>query len=403
MRTLHSRQFSLAPVASLALLVAACGSNKNGVVPDSGFHMGPDGSVIGPDGQVIRPHEDGGGGGGHRDGSIILQGTDGGGGGPGADGSCGSVTQQAGKLPVDIVLVIETSFSMQFDNKWSTLSAALQTFVSDPASSSLDLGIQFFPLRQLCEPSAYEALAVPVGPQPMVAPMIASAITVRKNLPTNEGSGLFGATPTVQVLQGIVEYLQANTQPGHKPVIVFATDGVPDFSCIAPPDGGLPNSLTNAEAVAAAAYGANPSIPLFVIGVGSQLTALNALAAAGGTTSATLIAVGADAGNQEQAFITALNAIRAQTIPCQFTLPTGTTIIPSETNVTYTSGSGAVTDYVYVGSAASCSMAPNDGWYFDNPTAPTQVILCSGACSVVTSDPGAAVNVVLGCPTNDLK
>ena len=392
-----------------SLPLRACGSSKgtpsvytDGGGTGEGGHggTGPDGSAGKGDGGS-GSHRDGSGGTGH-DGGIVLMTTDGGS-GPPPDGACGSVTKQAGKLPVDLVLVIETSFSMQFDNKWSTLSAALEDFVTAPASAGLDFGIQFFPLRQLCEPAAYQALAVPVGPQPMVAPLIQSAINERLTLPTNEGSGLFGATPTVQVLQGIIAYLQANAQPGHKPVIVMATDGVPDFSCIDTPDGGVANSLTNAEAIAAAAYAATPSIPIFIIGVGSDLTPLNALAAAGGTGSATLIAVGADAGNQEQGFINALNAIRQQSIPCDFTLPTGTTINAGTTNVTYTTGGGMVSNDVYVTSAAGCIMAPDNGWYFDNATAPTEVILCSGACAVVKGDPGAQINVVLGCPTDIAK
>ncbi len=247
---------------------------------------GPDGGGNGvSDGGGSGRRDGRGGGGGNGDSGIVLMSSDSGMMVIG-DGGCGSVTKQAGKIPVDIVLVVQTSFSMQFDNKWTTLSAALVNFVNDPASSDLDLGMQFFPLRLLCEPSAYEALAVPVGPQPMAAPMIQAAIEARATLPTTEGSGMFGATPTVQVLEGIIAYLQANTQPGHKPVIVMATDGVPDLSCIDSPDGAVPNSLANAETIAAAAFAANPSIPLFVIGVGSQLTPLNQLAAAGGTTSA---------------------------------------------------------------------------------------------------------------------
>jgi hypothetical protein len=291
---------------------------------------------------------------------------------------------------------------MQFDNKWTTLSAAVNSFVSDPASDGLDLGIQFFPLRELCVPAAYEALAVPVSEQTTSGPLITAALQARKNLPTNEGSGLFGGTPIVQVLQGIIAYLQTNVQPGHKPVIVLATDGIPDISCIDTPDGGTSNSLPNAEAIAAAALSGTPSIPLFVIGVGSDLTPLNGLAAAGGTTSATLVQVGADAGNQEQAFINALNAIRQQAVPCNFALPSGA-IDPGATNVTYTSGAGVTTNEVYVGNASGCSKDPSTGWYFDNPTDPKQVILCAGACNLAKSDPGASVDVVLGCPTMMIK
>ena len=313
--------------------------------------------------------------------------------GPSGDAACGTVKKQAQQIPVDLVFGIDTSFSMDFENKWTSLSAALDSFVDDPASSGLNLGIQFFPLRDTCVVSAYEDLAVPLGPQATVAPAIRAAI---------EGKRMAGGTPTVQLLQGLVAYVQANAKPGIKPIIVLATDGVPDATCLSTPDGGTPNSLANAEMVAASAFGGTPSIPTFVIGVGSDLTALNALAAAGGTTSATLVNVANDAGNAEQAFIDALNAIRQQAVPCNFALPSGS-IDPTLTNVVYTPGTGPEQTFVYVGTAANCSKAPSDGWYFDNPTQPTQVILCSGACNVVKADPSAEVDVELGCPRQSLK
>ena len=356
--------------AALAALVAACGTNA-ATVEDGGKSDAKNDAS-----------------GSHDSKTGPLRGHEGGGDGAGAADACPSVKKQAQKVPLDLVLAIDNSFSMQFENKWTNLSAALDAFVDDPASAGLDFGIQFFPLRQLCAAGAYQALTVPVGPQATVAPLIKAAIAARK---------MSGGTPTVPVLQGLVAYLQANVEPGHKPVIVMATDGVPDFSCAATPDGGMQNSLTNAEAVAAAAFAGTPSIPLFVIGVGSDLTPLNGLAAAGGTGAATLINVGADAGNPEQAFIQALNAIRQQAIPCNFALPTGG-VDPTATNVAYTSGSGTTTNEMYVGSETSCTKAPTDGWYFDNPTMPTQVILCSGACAIVKADPGAEVDVFLGCP-----
>ena len=324
-------------------------------------------------------------------GTIILMGGDS---SVTGDAACGAVKKQAQKLPVDLVLGIDTSFSMDFESKWTNLSAALETFVSDPASSGLDLGIQFFPLRDTCVVSAYENLAVPLGPQTTVAPLIKAAI---------QGKRMAGGTPTVPVLEGLVAYLQANTTAGFKPVIVLATDGVPDSTCLTAPDGGLSNSLANAETVAMNAFHGTPSIPTFIIGVGSDLTALNALAAAGGTGSATIINVGPDASNPEQAFIDALNAIRQQALPCEFAIPAGTMVDPALTNVDYTPATGPSQTFVYVGSADQCSMAPSNGWYFDDPMTPTQVILCMGACNVVKADPGATIDVVLGCPRNNLK
>jgi len=381
-------------IVTLALLVGACGSSsKTGSGNSDGGSSDEGGSSFHLDGGHHDATKGDGAGGTGNDAQMLIVG-DGGGGGPLGDAACGTTREQAQKLPVDIVLGIDTSFSMDFESKWTNLSAAIDSFVSDPASAGLDLGIQFFPLHDTCDVSAYEALAVPVGPATTNAPLIMQAIA---------GTRPAGGTPTVQLLQGLVEYLTLNTTPGFKPVIVLATDGVPDSTCLAVPDGGTPNSLANAEAIAAAAFQGTPSIPIFVIGVGSDLTALNALAAAGGTGSATLIDVGADAGNSTQAFINALNAIRQQAIPCQFAIPAAAAVDPSLTNVEYTPSSGATQLFDYVGSAANCSSAPTTGWYFDNPMMPTQVILCSGACSVVKSDPGAQVNVVLGCPRTNAK
>ena len=67
-------------------------------------------------------------------------------------------------------------------------------------------------------------------------------------------------------------------------------DGIPDDTC---PAGSMPNTLENAIAVAAAAKSGNPSIATFVIGVGSELTALNAISQAGGTGDAILVDTGA--------------------------------------------------------------------------------------------------------------
>lgn len=58
-------------------------------------------------------------------------------------------------------------------------------------------------------------------------------------------------------------------------------------------------------------------MPTFVIGVGTELTSLNQIAAAGGTGQAYLVDTG---GNVTQQFIDALNAVRA-TGQCRYQIP----------------------------------------------------------------------------------
>jgi hypothetical protein len=290
-----------------------------------------------------------------------------------------------------MVIGQDTSFSMDFDDKWTNVKAALESFVTNPSYADLSVGLQFFPIRKQCSVPDYEALAVALGPEGQVSTPITQALDAQM---------MAGGTPTVPLLQGLIAYLQAHPNPAHKPVIVLATDGVPDDACISPVDGETPNTLANAIAVTAAAYAATPSISTFVIGVGSELGALDGIAQAGGTGQATLVDTG---GNAQQQFLAALDAARRTAIPCDFAIPQGSGVDPSETNVVYAPVGAPQQQFVFVGDATSCAKASTNGWYFDDPNAPTKVILCDAACDMVKSDDRGQVNVVFGCPRLDVR
>src|SRR5205085_2259456 len=108
---------------------------------------------------------------------------------------------------------------------------------------------------------------------------------------------------------------QAAAKPDHKVVLVVATDGIPDDSCIAPTDGGMTNSLANAVSLVGTAANSEPKLPVFVIGVGSELTALNQISQAGGTGDALLVDT---AQNIEAAFTNALHTIRKTALTCEY-------------------------------------------------------------------------------------
>jgi hypothetical protein len=332
---------------------------------------------------------DGGADSGTSSGGPMFQTGDGGGTTDG--GGCASVSKMAEKIPLDMVIGLDTSFSMDFDDKWTNVKAALGSFVTNPAYADLSIGLQFFPIRKQCSVPDYQALAVSLGPEAQVSAPITQALDAQM---------MSGGTPTVPLLQGLVAYLQAHPNPAHKPVIVLATDGVPDDACISPVAGETPNSLDNAIAVAAAAFAATPSIPTFVIGVGSDLTALNGIAQAGGTGQATLVDTG---GNAQQQFLSALDAARRTAIPCDFAIPDQNGVDPAQTNVVYDPAGAGPQQFVFVGDSTDCAKAASNGWYFDNATAPTKVILCDAACDMVKADDRGQVNVVFGCPRISVK
>ena len=54
----------------------------------------------------------------------------------------------------------------------------------------------------------------------------------------------------------------------------------------------------------------------------------------------------------------------------------------------------------HVQSPADC--AANGGWYYDDNTNPTQVLVCPSTCTAIQSDPNAKVDVLFGCQTIDV-
>lgn len=322
--------------------------------------------------------------------SGVLGGGGDGGTSGGINGACATASKKAEKVPLDMVIGLDTSFSMDFDDKWTNVRAALKSFAKNPAYSELGIGLQFFPIRKICSVADYATPAVALQLQPQAAASIIAALDAQQ---------MADGTPMVPLLQGLSQYLKANAKPDRKPVIVLATDGVPDSTCLGATGGGLSNTLENAVAVATEAKSATPSITTFVIGVGGELSALDAIAKAGGTDKATLVDTG---GNTEQLFLKALDQIRKQAIPCDYTIPDKVED-PTKTNVTYTPASGGAVQFVFVGNAEGCAKAPTNGWYFDDEKAPKKVVLCAQACDAVKQDDNGRVDVVFGCPRLEVR
>lgn len=136
-------------------LVVACGSSN-----DSTFFDGADGGdgTSSSSGSSSGESTSGGFGG---DGGASSSGGNGGDAGLNA---CATDTQQAKLAPLDLLVMQDTSGSMfQFTSgntsKWDAIKQALGTFMSDPGSAGLGIGIQFFPLFQNNVPNSCSSTA----------------------------------------------------------------------------------------------------------------------------------------------------------------------------------------------------------------------------------------------------
>ncbi len=276
-------------------------------------------------------------------------------------------------------------------SKWESIKQALSTFVGDPASAGIGVGIQYFPKvikgnfftgdSYSCTISDYSKAEVGIAALPGVGPAIAQSIA-------NHGPD--GNTPTAAALSGAIIYAQnwAKQNPTHTVVVAFATDGEPTLCD--------PQDIPSIANIAKNGANGSPKVLTFVIGVGSSLGSLNAIAAGGGTGQAFVVDTN---GNVVTQFGAALKAIQGKALGCQYAIPVPTNGQPvdfSKVNVQTAVGGGAPQTLPYVADEAKCDPATG-GWHYDDPVAPTKILLCAQTCKTVTADTAAQVDIMLGC------
>jgi hypothetical protein len=318
------------------------------------------------------------------------------------DATCAETIVEAELTPLDMYIMTDKSSSMS-GARWTNVITAIKGFVDDGASAGIGVGLQYFPVLpagytntcsgdaqcgsygpcwsnwcRACATTHYSTPAVGIATLPGGAGAIKSSL---------DSTTPFGGTPTGPALTGAIQYATswANSHPGHTVVVVLATDGDP-YSC-------TPSTIPEISAIAAAGRTQTPSILTFVIGVGSSLTNMNSIAAAGGTNQAYLVDTG---GNVTQQFIAALNDIREKSLGCEYQMPkTDAGVIdPLMVQMTFTPGSGTPRNIPRVADETQCN---GEGWYYDNNTNPTKLTLCPSFCTTVQADQAGKIEISLGC------
>jgi hypothetical protein len=305
--------------------------------------------------------------------------------------ACATDVVTAQKVALDMYVMLDQSGSMDDQvtggTKWTTVTSAINTFLGQPGLDGVSVGLGYFGVPDStgfgdsCNAPDYAVPAVEISPLPQVAGMITSSIA--QHSPTT-------ATPTSAALQGAINHAKtwSSAHAGDATVVILATDGDPS-EC--------DTTISGIQAIAAAGFNGTPKIPTYVIGVGSSLANLNAIAASGGSTSAFLVDTG---GNVNQQFLQAMNDIRHAALGCSYAVPTSTNGQPVDyntVNIVYQPGNGGPpVTLPYVMTKANCP-AQGNGWYYDNPSAPTQILLCDSSCSGIELDTMGSVNITLGC------
>jgi hypothetical protein len=438
---MNHRRLCAATLSAIACLAAAC-SDKN---PDSNVHPVSGTSTVGSGGG--QPSGSGGAGGigqagaGHAGSSITLPDASYLDSGP-VDATCAGSVSEARLIPLDLFIMLDQSSSMDSpvgtgtDTRWTAVTKAIGNFVQQPEAAGLGVGINYFgvapnnnPMCAGTRPTCTKDSDCAMGCGPCVPFMPGSTVKVCKEvlggagvdqcdvtnyakaetpiapLPGNAQPILASlarhmpstGTPSSAALQGSTDFCRqwAMAHPDHVVVNVFATDGEPEDCDLDP---------MNIANIAGQAFNATPSVRTFAIGVGDDLAGdagsdakllMDGIAQAGGTMKAFLIS---DA-NVNQQFLAALNKIRGSSLACTYAIPDSMGGMPDimKVNVRYTPGSGMPVVIPKVADAADC--AGRDGWYYDNPTTPTRIIMCDATCQKFSMDSTGKVEIQVGCQT----
>ncbi len=342
--------------ALISVVAAACGGSS-----DSSFN----GSGNGDDGTNGRN------GGGNGPGFL-----DDGGVSP-VNATCATSSADGQLTPANLVFMFDQSGSMGGSDmgvKWTPVTAGLSAFFSDAASTGMSASLQYFPQGNSCNSSDYQNPEVALTGLPSAA----FTTSIGKHSPG-------GNTPSLPSLKGAIDFAKATAaaKPGEKVAVVLVTDGDPN---------GCGSSVKNVSDEAATVAA---TIPTYVIGVGSDLSNLNAMAVGGGTGAAILITVG-DPNKTKADLEAALNKIRGATASCSFAMPkppAGQVLDVNAVNVQFTSSAGPQT------LAYNKDCTGGAGWHYDNANAPTQIDLCPATCDAVKATTGGKVSIAFGCAT----
>jgi hypothetical protein len=299
--------------------------------------------------------------------------------------------------------MVDQSGSMVGPN-WVTAVNAITTFVNDPISANLDVAIQFFPpIFPDCNPQTYATPAVPLGRLPGHAPAIITE--VNNHAPFGIGTPIDAALAGAEAFCTGFKTLPNRNPPDEDCVVVFITDGEPT-EC---------NADFNAIANHARSAWQNSQVRTYAIGMdGTNFTLLDLIATAGNTDcDPNGPAAACNATSGSAGLSAALAAIRdkitkkivtkkpvTKPLECEWGIPPappGETFDPAQVNVDLLAN-GQKQRLGQVANAAECATHSN-GWYYDDPVAPTRIIACPDTCTAVKGTGVAGVSIALGCAT----
>jgi hypothetical protein len=425
---INAARLGVLPCAA-AVLIWACGSDSEpaGTGAGGNAHNGNAGNNGGEDSPMF-------GSGSGDGGPTGPTGNAGSAGQEQEDGSCGGTTLMGSQIPINLLVVLDRSGSMDSTpdgfavNKWDAIRDALGGAL-EARQDRLTVGLEVYPhdpndeIPLNCDPDVCcttpsdfsEAIVVPLATGEDAVPTIVSTL---------QAMGPGGGTPTAAALSLALDYFDsadAQVLEGER-FVLLATDGGPNCNadntcdaetCTANIDNNLPFTMNQCDpsatgpsfcldsenTVAAAEALAAAGIKTIVVGIpGSEAYAdvLDAVAIAGGAPNTTgdddyyaVTAEGGVAGLENTLRDVTTELIRSCELQLESTPPD-----PRLVNVKI---DGEFIPYFIIDDSEP-DAGEVDGWTLDETTAPPTVVLHGTPCDSMLENGAENVEVLFGCP-----
>ncbi len=326
------------------------------------------------------------------------------------DAACSTTTVETRRVPVNLLVVLDRSGSMNnapaSPTRWASAVSALEGLLGG-LDDDIRVGLTFFPsiTGASDQPASYATPVAAIEPLGDNRARLVSALRAARPQ---------GETPMVCAMRGAVQAFRAFPRDGTRHVVLI-TDGQPTSECAMDV---LCNPPTFATSTACAqrteslftdavrslvtlATHETPPIHTYVAGTSEASDAfLSDLAVAGGTarsehclaTTPTSCHYSLSTGTFEADLARALEDIRVRSLSCEFEVQADPTRVdPARVNVNF-SGSSSPTPVLI-----PRDVTRRDGWDYSHGM--RSVVLYGPACERVRSDHRARVQILFGCPT----
>ena len=317
--------------------------------------------------------------------------------GDNTNGTCAEEDFSIAAEPVDMLIVLDRSSSMEMQQLWYPMGEALKK-VTEEMSDRINFGLVVYP-----EVGCPSECGVPAESLVEIGTTDAAIQIATRIGPGGIGTCEASGTPTAGTLEMARDELDALTDSYNR-YVLLATDGAPncnpnlscqtctvvhDLGCVGPT-----HCLDDEAAVAAAGDLKQVGYPVFVLGLGDLAkwwTVMDRIAGAGGTGQHYR-------ADDTKTLVDALESITGQVASCEFRvdwddLPADASQDPGLVNIYCKEKAGdAIGSHNVIKYANGCTS--DIGWHWtDSDT----IHLCEGACEKLRSAGCVEITATFGC------